>query len=69
MEKPMEKDDTMNDSYEIDDCIKEAIRTVDDFIFKTTGKRASQQEIATALTRFFVLKELLDFIKMEREDG
>ncbi len=53
---------------ELQPCIVSAIEKIDNFIFEATGKRASQKEIAKALTRYFVLKEILDFITMEREE-
>lgn len=54
---------------EIEDSLKEAIIAIQDFVGKTTGKNASQKEIALALKKYFVLKEILDFIMMERSDN
>ena len=53
-------------AYEIEDCIRDAVRKIDDFIFSSTGERASQTRIAEALTKYFVLNEILEFIKMDR---
>jgi len=52
---------------EVQDCIKEAIDTIQNFVKQTTGKEASPEEIAGALKRYFVLKEIGDHIKLERE--
>lgn len=51
----------------IHDDLKQALAGIDDFILKSTGLRASQEQIAKALTRYFVLNEILEFIKMDRE--
>ncbi len=51
---------------QIDDCLMQAIKTIENYIEKTTGKAPCQQEIANALTRFFVLKEIGEFIEMDR---
>jgi hypothetical protein len=58
--------DPTPDDYPLETCIRDAVRKIDAFLLESTGKRASQQEIAGALTRYFVLKEILDFIRMER---
>ena len=50
----------------IEDCLIQAIEKIEDYIEKTTGKAPRQQEIADALTRFFVLKEIGEFIEMNR---
>ncbi|MFH1155601.1 MAG: hypothetical protein V1793_17485 [Pseudomonadota bacterium] len=55
------------DRYELDDCIRNAVRKIDNFIESSTGKRASQQEMARAMTRYFVLNEILEFIQMDRK--
>ncbi len=52
---------------ETEDCIKEAVETIKNFVKEMTGKEASPQEIARALKRYFVLKEINDHIKLERE--
>lgn len=52
----------------IDLCMIEAIEFVETYIEKTTGTRPTQRELAEALTKFFVLKEIREFIEMSRAD-
>lgn len=51
------------------DCIKKAIETIEQYITQTTGERPEPQEIAKALTRYFVLKEIHDFIELDRQEN
>lgn len=51
------------------DCIKEALTTIETYIEDMTGKAPEPDEIANALTRYFVLKEIHDFIVMERQES
>lgn len=48
------------------DCIQDALKTIETYIENMTGKAPEPEEIAGALTRYFVLKEIHDFIVMER---
>lgn len=50
------------------ECILNAIVNTQNFVEKVTGKKATQEEIAKALQRYFVLNEIKDFIIMDRED-
>ena len=51
-------------------ALTEALDTVADFIRQVTGVEPTPAEIADALTRYFVLKEIKDHIVMMREgDG
>ena len=50
----------------IDDCLVQAIGKIEHYIEKTTGTAPEPVEIANALTRFFVLREIREFIEMER---
>ena len=50
-------------------CLDEALETVDTFITETTGQKPTQQEIANALKRYFVLNEIKGHIVMERSEG
>ncbi len=59
----------MNTEFQIEDCIKDAIAGIDNYIYQTTGIRAEQKEIAKALTKYFVLKEILDFVLLERQEN
>jgi hypothetical protein len=53
---------------ELETCIKAAIETIENFVKETTGKAPTPEEIASALKRYFVLKEIGDHIKMSREN-
>ena len=53
----------------VDPKVIAALHKVEDFIAKTTGKAPSPDELADALTRYFVLNEILGFIRMERGEG
>jgi hypothetical protein len=57
----------MTDARGMDPLIIEAIEKIEAFITQTTGKAATPREISDALTRYFVLKEIKDFIVMSRE--
>ncbi|THB73203.1 MAG: hypothetical protein D3926_24285 [Desulfobacteraceae bacterium] len=60
----------MSESSEsIDPCLVEAIRNIETFVEETTGLRPGQEEIAQALSKYFVLKEILEFIKMARSEA
>jgi hypothetical protein len=56
----------MENNFVIEDCIKEAIAGIDKYIERTTGVKPTQKEIANALGKFFVLKEIGEFIMLER---
>jgi hypothetical protein len=58
----------MEQEFVIEECIKEAVRSIDSYITQTTGVQPTQNEIANALGKFFVLKEIVEFIKLERGD-
>ena len=47
---------------EIEPCIAEAIGTVRRFLAETLGDEPEPEEIARALTRYFVLKEIKDHV-------
>ena len=54
-------------SKNIEPGLLEALATVEHFIAETTGKEPTQQEIADALKRYFVLNEIKAHIVMVRE--
>jgi len=56
----------MSENKTLEDCLEEALETVDTFIAETTGQKPTQQEIANALKRYFVLNEIKGHIVMER---
>jgi len=58
----------MSENRILEDCLEEALETVDTFITETTGQKPSQQEIANALKRYFVLNEIKGHIVMERDE-
>ena len=48
-------------------CLKDALEGVSSFIAETTGNAATQEEIADALKRYFVLQEIKEYIEMKRQ--
>ena len=50
----------------MEDCLADALQTVENFITETTGRKPTQQEIANALKRYFVLNEIKGHVLMER---
>ncbi len=56
----------MENETQIEPCMVQAIAKIENYIEKSTGEKASQEEVATALTRYFVLKEIRAFIEMSR---
>ena len=56
----------MTFSKPLDPAIAEAIEKVQEFILQTTGEAPTPQELSSALTRYFVLKEISDFIEISR---
>ena len=51
------------------DPIADAWAAIAEYVTKITGTASSNDEIARALKRYFVLKEITDHIIMEREGG
>ncbi len=51
----------------MDPVLNDALATLSDYIREMTGVEPTQKEIADALTRYFVLKEIKDHILMMRE--
>ncbi len=51
----------------IEPVLLDALETIEKFITETTGEKPAQQEIASALKRYFVLNEIKAHIVMERE--
>ena len=56
----------MASTENLDPAIIEAIGKIEEFILQTTGEAPTPGELSSALTRYFVLKEITDFIKMSR---
>jgi hypothetical protein len=59
----------MAEVQQVDESMLEAIGTIQDFVKEVTGQEATQDEIAHALTRYFVLNEIKDFIELQRSQG
>lgn len=59
----------MTDDRGLDPLIIEAISKIEAFIAQTTGNAPTPDEISGALTRYFVLKEIKDFIVMSRGEN
>lgn len=49
--------------------VAEAIGKIEAFITRTTGEAPTPEELSYALTRYFVLKEIMDFITMSRAEN
>ena len=56
----------MTGTNRLDPAIVEAIEKIQNFIRETTGEAPTPQELSSALTRYFVLKEIMDFIEISR---
>ena len=56
----------MRASPPLEDAVHQAIAKIHDFVTQVSGIEPSQAEIAKALTRYFVLKEINDHIVMDR---
>jgi hypothetical protein len=50
------------------DQIAAAIDAIEKYVAEITGQAPTEAEIARALTRFFVLKEIGEHIEMQREN-
>lgn len=48
-------------------CLLDAFAKVSDYIANTTGTAATQEEMADALGRYFVLQEIKEHIEMRRD--
>ena len=57
----------MNSAQEPEDAIAEAVAAITHYVTEVTGQTPSREEIARALRRYFVLKEITDNIVMEWE--
>jgi hypothetical protein len=58
----------MSDFGTLENCLAEALETVNKFIAETTGQPPTQKEVANALKRYFVLNEIKAHVVMEREE-
>jgi len=55
-----------NSGQGIDPCLIEAITRMETYIEETTGQAPTHEELAQALSKYFVLKEIREFIEMMR---
>jgi hypothetical protein len=53
----------------LEPSLADALESVENFITATTGQKPSQQEIANALKRYFVLNEIKAHVLMERGEN
>lgn len=58
----------MSEFGTLEGCLLGALKDVENFIMETTGQKPTQQEIANALKRYFVLNEIKAHVVMEREE-
>lgn len=54
---------------ELPEQLRAALLTVADFIHQTTGEPATWDEIAEAMTRYFVLNEIKEHVLMTRREA
>jgi len=58
----------MKQTIEMEECMIKAFGTIENFIAQSSGIKPEPEEIAAALSKYFVLKEILGFIEMARQD-
>lgn len=51
----------------LDPALVEAVRKIEDFVLQATGTRPDPPDLANAMTKYFVLKEILEFVQLEWE--
>jgi len=65
--KSMTRIEEIRSMAKIDACLQAALHRVSSFIAETTGTAATQEEIADALKRYFVLEEMRAHIEIQRK--
>ena len=55
----------MHSAQQSEDAIAEAVAVITHYVAEVTGQTPTREEIARALRRYFVLKEITDHIVME----
>jgi len=55
--------------YIVEPCLIESIKKIESFVESTAGAKPTQKEIAEALTKYFVLKEIMEFIQLSWEEA
>ena len=56
-------------THAVDDRLGAAIATIKHYVAQVSGAEPTDAELAWALTRYFVLKEINDHIAMRRNPG
>jgi hypothetical protein len=59
----------MKKDTEIEECMRQTFEKVEHFVTRATGIKPEPEEIARALSKYFVLKEVLEFIILERQEN
>ena len=59
----------MEKETQVDESIVKAVKTIQNYITQTTGIEPQPEEIAQALTKYFVLKEIGEFIELSRQEN
>lgn len=59
----------MKNTIKMEDCMVEAIGKIEAFITQATGITPEPCEMANALSKYFVLKEILGFVELERKEN
>ena len=59
----------MNKETTVEPCLAEAIDKIKEYMIRSKGIDPAPEEIADALTKFFVLKEIGEFIEMQRQES
>lgn len=65
----MEKCEQMENNMEMEDCMIESIGKIESFITRATGIKPKPEEMANALSKYFVLKEILAFVELARQEN
>ena len=63
----MEKTDM--DARELEPCLVDAVLRMEKFVEEVTGQRPTPEELAGAMTKYFVLKEMVEYIQMGWEEN
>jgi hypothetical protein len=66
-EKTMSQNEKEISSEKTPACLIDALANIDDYIFKTTGEKPAPEDVAGALSKYFVLKEILEFVQLSRQ--
>lgn len=59
----------MAPTHAVDDRLDAAIATIKHYVAQVSGSEPTDEELARALTRYFVLKEINDHIVMQRKSA